>query len=123
MTYGPRHGDGARLNIFSDPQGDCVGSLRVEKLFGIRRSGVSGADAVTPGNAVRFRIAAFPEPYTDADGDGFDWAVTWRVSIGNQVASRVLASSFCPGRADAQRLPCRFHAPESFDRIAQVAIA
>ena len=71
MTYGPQNGVGRRLDIFSDPQSGCVGSLGAEKPCGVQHSEVTGADAVTTLNAVRFQIARFRNPYTDTDADGF----------------------------------------------------
>jgi len=97
MTYGPQHGTYTRLDVFSSPLHQCVGSLRRSKPCGVHRDAVDGADAVATLNAVVFQIAAFRDSLPDADGDGFvdpvddlpqdatDWVDTDADGIGNSL--------------------------------------
>ena len=71
MTYGPQHGTGPRLEVFSDPQSLCTGAQGQARPCGVEGEEVNGADAVTSLNATRFQIARLRESKPDADGDGF----------------------------------------------------
>ena len=71
MTYGPQHGAGTRLEVFSDPQSLCTGAQDQASPCGVDGEEVNGADAVTSLNATRFQIARFRESKPDADGDGY----------------------------------------------------
>ena len=71
MTYGPQHGAGTRLEVFSDPQSQCTGTQGQAGPCGVAGEETNGADAVTSLNATRFQIARFRESKPDADGDGY----------------------------------------------------
>ena len=108
MTYGLQNGVGQRLEIFSDPQSGCVGSLGAKKPCGIQHGEVIGTDAVTTLNAVRFQIARFRNPYTDTDADGFVDPVDdlpndsgeWRDSDGDGVGDNTDTDDDGDGTAD-----------------------
>ena len=72
MTYGPQHGAGTQLEVFSDPQSLCTGARGQAGPCGVDGEQVNGADAVTSLDATRFQIARFRESKPDADGDGVD---------------------------------------------------
>ena len=71
MSYGPQHGAGSWLEIFSDPRNRCTGVQEQARPCGVDRAEVNGADAVASLNAVRFQIADFRASHPDSDNDGF----------------------------------------------------
>ena len=75
MSYGPQHGSGAYLDVFSDPGALCRGRRRIPRPCGAEPDRVDGADAVTTLDTVRFQIARFRDSLPDGDKDGYIDAV------------------------------------------------
>ena len=95
MSYGPQHGGGRWLDVFSDPDASCRGAQETSRPCGVEPRQVNAADAVASLDAVRFQIARFRDSQPDGDGDGYidavddlpDNALEWRDADGDGIGN------------------------------------